>query len=1808
MSESQTVQLGIDASHARRGAKQYAQAIDQIARATKNLDTTLTSATQNLKKADFSKLTRQLKGLNSLTVKPTLGKNIRSLSSALMSLKGPSKRELNNIQALFTTMRSAKISSASVKNLKGISTAMRNFKAPSKSSITSLQNLFTILNSNKISTTTAKNLNALTTALKSSAGGATAINKIVSGLTKLSAIHISTSIVKELRKINKIMANMGSNSSGVAQVGKFATALKRIKVPRSFSALSRQAAEIGTKFSTTGSKALQLGTSLKNMPLTRTAAKVRNLSKNVRGLGNSMSVAYQASTLLRNAFGALTVGSFVTSMFDASLAVTRFKTVLGVTLKTTEEVDQVFNRVRATAYRFGLDLRGTYREFGKFATAAGLAGASMDEIVYTFDSIAGAARVAGLGMEDQSLIFQALTQMFSKGRISSEELRRQLAERLPGAFQLMQDAIREYTGNATADLNKMLKLGQVSAGAVTLMAEKLNEAYGPKFLESSKRADASLGRLKIAYEELMKSVGDKGVFGAIGRAADIISDKIMTVTINSDGEQVLELREEFAQLAAQIGQGLGRAIESIGSGIFYLLSNLDKVGDALRILLFTKGFSILARGFMGAGSSVAMLGRQAALATVAMFSLGKTGTSTAVKIGAAFSLAAGAIGIAFVGAGVALAVFWDKTVKVGDTMATLGEITQASMSVAMNWFRDMAATAINSYQSMVDASDGFFLNSKTDILGFEQTWIEAFSTITDFTIATIKISINIFKLFWDFTSTLVRRLGEVIGNLVVGVVGLGATIAAALSGNLDDALHLIKQSGNSFYQAGASLADAFVDPFKAVGDEISAITKTAMELQTGNGANGIEQRITESLKTGTQALEEELARRREIRQTDNDTALADRDRFLNSFSELVRPDSTMDVVTDGDGGGTQENSLNGAASAAKSAADAIQTYSFALTDLDRNLERNRISQQAYNEAVAHQAGIMQQTTDPVEAQIRMLQEENNLLRLGTDERERATKFRDINNSMIEKGILLTEEQTAAIKDLIAVQQDLNDSSSRPLQSWIEGMEEFSVALETTGVQAMEGLSDSIADLVVDGKADFASLFKSIMKNLVKLALNELWKRLFSGEATQQQAQLPVNAVNPQQMSNQLSPTAMREAVRLGVVEGMSSVVGSEDFNANQMSRQLEEFNAGANTPLQAYTNDLARAERVSMGGPLTEQQFIDGGNTNESLDSFFAGMQNGPSEVLAEYTEAYEKYRELGQSATEAAVSANESLGRITDIQQAQDSLNLATEQNLEASAQAIQNMGQTQDPTEAVNQMASEANITAATVNVNSPLPITGQAAGGALTPEGLTQYIQGGGYQSTASRMQSQNNSSTLDISATDADLMARVLGTEWVRSSGEGQAGAILDTMMNRSATPGNEYGQAGGMAGVLNKRWQFSGINSSLEGAYGSAANAPLQADASAFTQQYLQQRAGGMASSVGTNTHYLNPEYSSQSSLNRWGSDVVGQANASGQVFGQGDSQHFHGTAQGSSSPESFNVGYGGNSGGQMIDQSTTQGIGGMGLPGGMGMGGDSLGGGSDDLAGLGDSFTQEMETAFTQTSQAFPEAMAPGMDQAAQILPQKLTEDEGLGDSMTSAMQPANQQSAQDFQQQYTNANTQIAQDFAQKMQSSGGGGMGGGGDMGGLGGLGSIIGMIGGLFKTGGIVGSGGRPTGMISAGSLKGARSMKFGGIVGDPDAEPIIAHKGELVTPVNQVSRMKRLGRSAAIMNPAVKAQADKSTRSGASGFSDSDTPDGFSGAQHSTNNSTINMTVVTPDADSFQASKGQIEAQMGQAQARSSRRNS
>ncbi|WP_353332766.1 tape measure protein [Bacteroides sedimenti] len=169
-------------------------------------------------------------------------------------------------------------------------------------------------------------------------------------------------------------------------------------------------------------------------------------------------------------------------------------------------------------------LTGNYARFSAAATSGGVSVADQEKI---FTAITRASTAFGLSAEESNLSFLAITQMMAKGKISSEELRRQLGERMPIAMEAMARA----AGVSIQQLDKLLKNGELYAKDILPKFAEEMEKMLPNV--NTDNIETSLNRLKTAFIEFTDNTGIgnayKTLIDGIAKGMEYLQNNLRTV-------------------------------------------------------------------------------------------------------------------------------------------------------------------------------------------------------------------------------------------------------------------------------------------------------------------------------------------------------------------------------------------------------------------------------------------------------------------------------------------------------------------------------------------------------------------------------------------------------------------------------------------------------------------------------------------------------------------------------------------------------------------------------------------------------------------------------------------------------------------------------------------------------------------------------------------------------------------------------------------------------------------------------------------------------------------------------------------------------------------------------------------------------------------------------------------------------------------------------------------------------------------------------------------------------------------------------
>jgi tape measure domain-containing protein len=284
------------------------------------------------------------------------------------------------------------------------------------------------------------------------------------------------------------------------------------------------------------------------------AAKIkgrfRNISKSAGSLFSG-SVSSAASNVFK---GVLRVTrdvalSFITINREAELMRAKLTTITG----SAEAGGRAFDMMLTKASEMPFTIDAIVDSFAKIKAAG------IDDAVQYVDALTNAISAFGGSSEDLKFSTMAVQQMVGKGIISMEEMRRQLAERIPTALGLMADAMDMTIGQLSKTISDGLAPTSDFLGP---MMKKFQEVYGGANQRMMNTFAGSIIKVKTAWSRFMISIGDgNGSFKGIKSVVDSVASSLNKFRESSKG---MDLIDRISSSISNIAKGFANpdAIES----------------------------------------------------------------------------------------------------------------------------------------------------------------------------------------------------------------------------------------------------------------------------------------------------------------------------------------------------------------------------------------------------------------------------------------------------------------------------------------------------------------------------------------------------------------------------------------------------------------------------------------------------------------------------------------------------------------------------------------------------------------------------------------------------------------------------------------------------------------------------------------------------------------------------------------------------------------------------------------------------------------------------------------------------------------------------------------------------------------------------------------------------------------------------------------------------------------------------------------------------------------------------------------------
>lgn len=225
-------------------------------------------------------------------------------------------------------------------------------------------------------------------------------------------------------------------------------------------------------------------------------------------------------------------------------------------------------------HEMGLNFRDVAPQFSSiFQAAGGSIGVKGTQDM--FRGIMQFGTVHGLDKEAMKGSMVALSQMFGKDKIQSEEARQQFAERMPNGMALLAEAAQRsgLTKNGTvAEFGDLMQKGKADPkkilpelGRLMKEASERNNAYA-KSLETTRVAQ---GRMNTAFEDSVvifsKGGFDKGMASFFNTLTDSMERaKPLTEALGGAFEMLVRPVNALIRIIGALGENWGRLADSLG--------------------------------------------------------------------------------------------------------------------------------------------------------------------------------------------------------------------------------------------------------------------------------------------------------------------------------------------------------------------------------------------------------------------------------------------------------------------------------------------------------------------------------------------------------------------------------------------------------------------------------------------------------------------------------------------------------------------------------------------------------------------------------------------------------------------------------------------------------------------------------------------------------------------------------------------------------------------------------------------------------------------------------------------------------------------------------------------------------------------------------------------------------------------------------------------------------------------------------------------------------------------------------------------
>lgn len=241
--------------------------------------------------------------------------------------------------------------------------------------------------------------------------------------------------------------------------------------------------------------------------------------------------------------GLYAAGEGIRGVYDSTVALEKATARLSAKFNGDfSKIGGEIDFVRKESERLGIEFKTLLDQYTRFVNSVPEGTLNLDQVKYTFIGVAEAGRVAGLSTDDFNGVFTALSQIASKGTVALEELRGQIAERIPSAVELMSKGLTDVSGKliTTGELMERISKGELDASSIVAFAKALKDQFGPGLELATNSSVAQMARFKNAVTDIQLEFAKAGFIDELTKSLKLLVAELKTKEVQSAIKAIAE--------------------------------------------------------------------------------------------------------------------------------------------------------------------------------------------------------------------------------------------------------------------------------------------------------------------------------------------------------------------------------------------------------------------------------------------------------------------------------------------------------------------------------------------------------------------------------------------------------------------------------------------------------------------------------------------------------------------------------------------------------------------------------------------------------------------------------------------------------------------------------------------------------------------------------------------------------------------------------------------------------------------------------------------------------------------------------------------------------------------------------------------------------------------------------------------------------------------------------------------------------------------------------------------------------------------